>query len=192
MGRTFSNLIILLFVSFVVFDPRIAKADIAYTFIKMTCDPISQSVSLRSFYDWDTSGKERTISPGEGVYPLGERTGQKTQTKGTCALGEDQVFSFVADQAALPKNDGINLFINGQKLERGFTLNDEWVMKVHQEAANAYSIKFCPNAISSLSTLSVKKYEEIQHEGKALCDFLEVNNRGFIVKAETIDLDPAQ
>jgi hypothetical protein len=191
MGKTFScQPALAALVVLMISHP--AKADIVYPFVQMTCDPVSRSVSLKSFYDENESGKERTASPGRDIYPAYHVDGSIEDTKGSCDFGIGQTISLITHQGPLPKNDGVNLFINGQKLERGFTLNDEWTMNIHQEAPNRYSVKFCPTLVSSLSTISAKDFEEVQASGVRKCDLLEVNKKGFIVKAETVDPGPTQ
>lgn len=192
MTRKALHLLVFVVVAAIVM-PCAAKADIVYTFVKMTCAPETKTATLKAFYDEDESGEERTAHPEKDVYPLGERTGQPNDIRAHCDLGNNQTISFIAHQAALPKDDDLELFINRKPLvvrypglKQAFTLDDEWTMTIHQGAPNAYSIKFCPSRPSSLRTVEPQELERLREENKTMCDDIVVNN-GVVVKAQTVE-----
>jgi hypothetical protein len=176
--------LIALFAIFII--PYVAKADIVYTFIKMTCDPASKSASLNAFFDENESGKLKTQNPEKDVYPLGERTGTATNTSGNCDLDNDQTVSFIAYQYALPKHDDLKLFFNHKELDNLFTLNDQWTMEIRQTELNNYNVKFCPDRPSSLRSLDASEIRELTSQHKKKCDSIEIHN-GSIVNFEAVD-----
>jgi hypothetical protein len=140
----FMRLSFILTVVAVLLLSNTAKADIAYTFIKMTCDPDAKSATISVIYDQNEAGKARSERHEKDIYPLGERLGPITKKEGTCDLGGGQKIAFAAYQGELPKKDGLILFINGKDITDHTLGYGEWTTDVQLVENNTYIIKYCP------------------------------------------------
>jgi len=125
--------------------PSAARADIVYTFIKLTCDPDSRSAVISAFYDQNESGAARAKRHEKDVYPLGGRDGTNSEQKGQCILGNGQTISFLAVQGDMPKHDIFKLFVNGKHVEDTELGYGEWDLFIQSISRDSFDETFCPS-----------------------------------------------
>jgi hypothetical protein len=127
-----------------------ANADILYTFIKMTCDPDSQTATIKVFYDSGESGEARSKHPEDGTYYLddiGSTIFPKLGKQVICDVAPQRQVSFSAYKGNVPKKDSLHLYLDGTDFGRGgFLLGDGgFELNVRMTGDDAYTLKFCPN-----------------------------------------------
>lgn len=137
-----SHLVVFLAGMAVAMMPCTAKADIAYTFIKVTCDPASKSASVTTFTDWNGSGEARVEAHEKNTYEIGHiKNGTKTEL---CKFGPEETLAFKSyHDEARSASDSFYLIENGYKLQNPFSLAHEWTLYIHLRDDKKYSLKYC-------------------------------------------------
>ena len=124
-----------------------AKADINYTFIKMTCDPDLQSATIKVFYDWGDAGKARVALHEKDTYYLDDIASGNFRTeqpkKITCNLNNTQTISFVTYHG-LPKDDNLVLFIDKKRVTVYQLGDGEWSLDIRANDKKTYTLEYCP------------------------------------------------
>jgi len=142
----FRNFLLIAVLTFMA--PHLAKADISYTFIKMTCDPASNSVTIKVFDETNQSGEERSKNPGKDTYYLDDvasrNPSEKRPRKISCEFGSAQKASFVAYRGKTPKDNNLILFINDKHFTDYGLGGGEWTLAIQAMAKNDYAVKDCP------------------------------------------------
>jgi hypothetical protein len=137
-----------------------AKADIAYTFIKLTCDKPSQAARINIFYDWNELGKARIAKHEKDTYYLDDisHDERKDGQEISCSLGKDKMLSIISSQShEHPRNDNIEVLINHVSVLRSFEWPTEVEIKLDE--SGGADVQTCPLDSSGV----VKKDKCEQH-----------------------------
>ena len=161
-----------------------ARADVVYTFIKMTCDPSVQTATIRAFYELNEAGQARSSKTEKDIYPLGERAGTTTTKQGLCDLGEGRAITFLARQGALPGGDDVQLSFDGmaaapatredQGLLYGLS-NGPWTLKAKALAGGEYVLTFCPESAAGLRIPTGQERVQLEQQHQNKCERVHVH-----------------
>ena len=132
----------------VLLSPVSARADINYTFIKMTCDPSSKSVTIKAFYDWNEAGKARAERHEKDTYYLTDLS--ESHQKVVCNIDKGQTVSFNAVEGDAPKKDNLTIFINNKNFTSYLLGYGEWTATIQEITNNEYTVKDCPPNLPSM------------------------------------------
>ncbi|HEU0118260.1 MAG TPA: hypothetical protein VFR09_06465 [Alphaproteobacteria bacterium] len=152
--------------------PIDARADVTYKFVKMVCDPGSNTMHLKSFYEENEAGAKDTEVHEKDVYSLGVNRGSKKEVKASCKL-DGQNVAFVAYQAELPRGDAFWLFLNGKKVTDPFPLT-QWAMDVSPTNSNEFNVRFCPEFSYDLRKLDSDERAELRENTAKKCEILHI------------------
>lgn len=188
-----SHLVVLLAGTVVVMLPSAAKAEISYTFIKMTCDPASQSATIKAFYSED----ENADSHDKDTYSLdkiGATTPQKYGKKITCDLGNGETVAFATHEGDVPKKDGLKLFFDQAKYHHasdrwgGYGLGDGgFTLNIKMTSVGEYALKYCPEDIFQLDSLGAERIEELAEKHEKKCEVTHVSQGLIVGHGEIVD-----
>lgn len=161
--------------------PCTAKAEISYTFIKMTCDPASKSAMIKAFYSED----ENADSHDKDTYSLdkiGATTPRKYGKKITCDLGNGETVAFATHEGDVPNHDGMKLFFDEAKYHRSSDLwgiyelgEGGFTLDIKLTSSGIYLLKYCPEDIFQLGSLGTEQIEELAEKHEKKCETTHVS-----------------
>lgn len=142
MSRKTSLLFVLFVAALAGLSPTAARADMAYNFLKVTCDPVAKSATVTAFWDWNDSGRRRIKAHAKDVYELGSLEND-TVTE-ICKFGSNEQIAFKTHHdAARTASDSFYLLENGRQLPHTFSLAHEWTLYIKQRDSEDYSLEYC-------------------------------------------------
>jgi hypothetical protein len=142
-----------------------AKADMNYTFIKMTCDKDAKTATIKAFYDWNAHGEERVERHEKDIYYLDEVSGKKI----TCDLGNNQSIGFIAyGMSATYKPNYLELYLDNMKKPWENILG-EWKMNITSPEAGKYSVVFCSDDTITFFQEYKNKWPTFKDDGQPAC-----------------------
>jgi len=143
----------LLICTTMILMPSASRADIVYSFIKVTCKPESKTAILQAYYLENEEGAKAAKTHEKGTYYLDEISGyteinDEVPLRGeikACDFGGSQSASFIARKDhEHPRADGLRLFLNNKQVNAWYTLAyGGWTLEIHALGEDQFDLRQC-------------------------------------------------
>lgn len=195
-GKKFSYLLYLTAIVTVMM-PCAARADVSYTFLKMTCDPDTKSATIKVFFEANEAGKNRAAAHEKDIYYLDDIGSSEPQEYGkkiVCDFGGGRAVAFATHVGDVPKDDGLQLFFSEGKDNRSFARwggyglgSDGLTLYIKAIDQNEYIVKYCPDDAFQLENLGTEQQKRLIEQHKTKCEAVHVQNGVTTGSEEIVD-----
>ncbi len=138
----------LLLLAIMLLMPTTSWADVNYTFIKITCDPKSNTATIRALYVMNEVGEKKSKILEKGTYYLSDITKNRkygiSKKIKACNFGYGQTVSFTAQESREhPRANRLMLSLNNKE-EGGYPLAwGQWTLEIHALGSGQFDLHKC-------------------------------------------------